>query len=58
MEYLNPQIILPEGVTVVDSDADTYFQFDMVFLKQNGDGKYEVVESPDGSETTTLGAES
>jgi len=49
---------LPEGATVVQEDGDTYFQFDMVFLKQNDNGKYEVVESPDDSETTTLGAES
>ena len=49
---------LPDGATVVEEGGKTYFQFDSVFMEQTDNGKYNVVGSPDGSETVELGADS
>ena len=49
---------LPEGVTTIEEDGKTYYQFDMVFFEEvqdeNGNPFYEVVGSPDGSEAVEL----
>jgi uncharacterized protein DUF6515 len=49
---------LPEGVTAIEENGKTYQQFDMVFFEevQDGSGKtfYEVVDSPDGSESVEI----
>jgi len=49
---------LPEGVTTIEENGKTYYQFDMVFFEEveDEDGLllYEVVGSPDGSETVEL----
>ena len=49
---------LPEGVTEIEENGITYYQFDMVFFEEvvdeNGNSFYEVVGSPDGSEGVEL----
>ena len=49
---------LPKGTTTVEEDGRTFYQFDMVFFEEVEDEKgnpfYEVIESPDGSETVEL----
>ena len=49
---------LPEGTTTIEEDGFTFYQFDMVFFEEvedeNGQPFYEVIDSPDGSETVEL----
>jgi len=49
---------LPEGVTTIEEEGKTYHQFDMVFFEEvedeDGSPFYEVVGSPDGSESVEL----
>jgi hypothetical protein len=49
---------LPEGVTTIEENGQTYYQFDMVFFEEVEDEDgilfYEVVGSPDGSESVEL----
>jgi hypothetical protein len=49
---------LPEGVTTIEEDGRTYYQFDMVFFEEvedeDGNPFYEVIDSPDGSEVAEL----
>ncbi len=49
---------LPEGVTTIEENDKTYYQFDMVFFEEvedeDGNPFYEVVGSPDGSEGIEL----
>ena len=49
---------LPEGTTTIEEDERTFYQFDMVFFEEvedeQGNPFYEVIESPDGSETVEL----
>ena len=51
---------LPEGVTTIEEDGKTFYQFDMVFFEEvqdeNGNPFYEVVGSPDGAEAVELGS--
>ena len=45
---------LPDGVTTLEEDGVTYYQFDSVFFEQveddDGSTFYQVVGSPDGSD--------
>jgi hypothetical protein len=49
---------LPKGVTTIEENGKTYYQFDMVFFEEvqdeNGKPFYEVVGSPDGSDSVEL----
>ncbi len=49
---------LPEGTTAIEEDGFTFYQFDMVFFEEvedeNGQPFYEVIDSPDGSESVEL----
>jgi hypothetical protein len=49
---------LPVGATTIEEDGLTFYQFDTVFFEEvedeNGQPFYEVIESPDGSETVEL----
>ncbi len=49
---------LPDGVTKIEANGRTYYQFDMVFFEAVQDESeqtvYEVVGSPDGSEPIEL----
>ncbi len=51
---------LPEGVTTIEEDGKTFYQFEMVFFEEvqdeNGNPFYEVVGSPDGAEEVELGS--
>jgi len=49
---------LPAGTTTIEEDGNTFYQFDMIFFEEveGDDGAvfYEVIDSPDGSESVEL----